>query len=186
MESRKSATMEITIMSAENLCMNGRRIRKDAYVVAHTQSCTKLFTTRTVTQEQERGSNSNSNNNNPSWNEKFMVSDGAKWVTLEVQCKTWFGVRSVGAARVAVDDFLGGFAAADRVQFLSYRLWDEKGRRNGVINFLVRVVKAPLECDEKRTLVEIKKNLLGCGGGSSGVIVTGIPVFCSCPLDIPG
>ncbi|XP_020219709.1 BON1-associated protein 2 [Cajanus cajan] len=142
--------------------MKGKPIRKDAYVVVHTQSCTRFFTT-----QEEGGSN-------PLWNERFMV-DGAKCVTLEVQCKTWLGVRSVGAARIPVDDFLGGFVAGNnRVQFLSYRLWDGKGRRNGVINFSVRVVKASTECDEERTMVDIQKNF-----PSSGGVVTGIPVFWS-------
>ncbi|KAL9315095.1 hypothetical protein ACSQ67_016096 [Phaseolus vulgaris] len=174
--------MEITIISAENLCMNGKPIKKDTYVVVHTQSCTKFFTTST---EEEGGSN------NPSWNEKFLV-DGANCITLEVKCKTWFGVKSVGAARIAVSEFnLGGFAAENSLQFLSYRLWDEKGKRNGVINFSVRVVKAPPECESSCSMVEIEKNLRGfgmqvtVGENDAAGIVTGVPVFLNFPLNIP-
>ena len=69
------------------------------------------------------------------------------------------------------------------------RLLDRKGRRNGVINFSVRVLK---ESAESESLVEIQNNLRGFGmqlsmGGdddSSG-IVTGIPVFWNYPLNIP-
>ncbi|XP_027925902.1 uncharacterized protein LOC114183179 [Vigna unguiculata] len=109
--------MEITIISAETLCMNGKPIRKDTYVVVHTQSCTKFFKTRT---EEEGG------RKNPSWNEEFLV-DGANNITLEVQWKTWLGFKSVGAARIAVSKFV----SENSLQFLSYRIWDEKGKRNG-------------------------------------------------------
>ncbi|TKY65535.1 BON1-associated protein 2 [Spatholobus suberectus] len=181
MESRRSHTMEVTIISAENLCMNGKPIRKDAYVVVHTQSCTKFFTTKMTTRE-EGGSD-------PSWNEKFWV-DGATCITLEVQCKTWLGVRSVGAARIAVADFLGGFVEENSLQFLSYRLWDGKGRRNGVINFSVRVLKAP-QPESSCSMHDVDKNLRGfgmqvsVGGNDSSGIVTGIPVFWNYPDNIP-
>jgi len=160
--------------------MNGKPVKKDAYVVVHvhTQSCTEFFSTST---EEEGGSN------NPSWNEKFLV-DGANCITLEVQCKTWFGVKSVGAARVAVSEFnQGGLVAENSLQFLSYRLWDEKGKRNGVINFSVRVAKVPPECESSCSMVEIEKNLRGFGmqvTDAAGT-VTGVPVFWNFPLNIP-
>ncbi|KAG4992761.1 hypothetical protein JHK87_026218 [Glycine soja] len=128
-------------MSAENLCMNGKPVKNEAYVVVHTQSRTKFFTTRTQTKEE---GGSKSNNNNPSWNGKFMPTTASRW---------------------------------------------RKGRRNGVINFSVRVLK---ESAESESLVESQNNLRGFGmqlsmGGdddSSG-IVTGIPVFWNYPLNIP-
>lgn len=175
--------MEITIISAENLSMNGKPIRKDTYVVVHTQSCSKFFTTRT---EEEGGSN------NPSWNEKFLVDGANNCITLEVQCKTWLGVKSVGAARIAVSEFdLGGFVSENSLQLLSYRLWDEKGNRNGVINFSVRVVKAPQERQSSCSMVEIEKNSRGfgkhvtMGENDAAGIVTGVPVFWNFPLNIP-
>ncbi|QCE12220.1 BON1-associated protein 1-like [Vigna unguiculata] len=169
--------MEITIISAENLCMNGKPIEKDTYVVVHTQSCTKFFTTRT---EEEGG------RNNPSWNEKFLV-DGVNSITLEVQCKTWLGFKSLGAARIAVSEFV----SETSLQFLSYRLWDEKGKRNGVINFSVRVVKAPQERESSCSMVEIEKNWrefgmqVTMGENDAARTVTGVPVFWNFPLNIP-
>lgn len=171
--------MEITIISAENLCMNGKPLKDHPYVVVHTQSCTKFFTTRMPTQEE---GGSKSTNNNPSWNDKFRVDDGdSDCITLEVQCKTWFGVRSVGAARIAVADF----AAEKSLQLLSYRLWDGKGRRNGVINFSVRVVEKPAESESLCSMHEAEAQRTIGGNDDSRGIVTGIPVFWNYPLNIP-
>ena len=174
MEARRSLIIEITILSAENLSMKGKPVRKNTYVVVQAQSSTTKFY--------------------PSWNEKFSVElsmHEARFITLEVQCKTWLGVRSVGAAQVAVSDFFGGFVGSEScwLQFLSYRLWDRKGQRNGIINFSLRV-KAPqsvasrsMQAAENGTVVENERNLRGFGmqvpmgeNDSSGA-VTGIPVF---------
>ncbi|RDY11773.1 BON1-associated protein 2, partial [Mucuna pruriens] len=166
MEARRSDshTTEITLISAENLCMNGKPIKKDLYVVVHTQSRAKFFTTRTTTQGED-------GSKNPCWNQKFSV-EGANCITFEVQRKTWLGVRSVGTARIALADFLGGFLAQNSVQFLSYRLWDENGQRNGVINFSVRVLK-PQPCS------------VAMAANDSSRIVTGIPLFWNFPLNVP-
>ena len=62
-----------------------------------------------------------------------------KSITFEVFCKSSMAVKSVGVARIAVADFLSGSLPESYLQFLSYRLRDREGRRNGIINFSVRV-----------------------------------------------
>ncbi|KAJ1414823.1 C2 domain [Sesbania bispinosa] len=125
MEARRSHTIEITILSAENLCMNGKPIRKNSYVVMSATTNPKFLTTTMSGEE---------SGNYPSWNEKFTVEfcEASKYITLEVQCKTWLGVRSVGTAQIAVSDVLGGFVGQNCLQFLSYRLWDGRVREMGL------------------------------------------------------
>ncbi|KAJ1426823.1 C2 domain [Sesbania bispinosa] len=172
MEARRSHTIDITILSAENLCMNGKPIRKNAYVVIHTPN--PKFLTTTMSGD-ESGSY-------PSWNEKFTVEfcDASKYITLEVQCKTWLGVRSVGTAQIAVSDVLGGFVGQNCLQFLSYRLWDGKGQRNGIINFSVRV-KVPDQYSESSSCNSMQIAVKRANINDSNGVVTGIPVFWNYP-----
>ncbi|KAK7256691.1 hypothetical protein RIF29_30148 [Crotalaria pallida] len=99
---------------------------KNLYVVVRPESI-KSYTTAMA----EEG------NVNPSWNQKFMVDMPmhARCITFEVKCKTSMGVKDVGVARVAASEFLGGVVPDHCLQFLSFRLRDWEGRRNGVLNF---------------------------------------------------
>lgn len=49
--------------------------------------------------------------------------------------------KKVGTARVPLKDFTGGgYAPEGFLHCLSYRLWDEYGKRNGIVNFSARIV----------------------------------------------
>ncbi|XLS91071.1 hypothetical protein HN51_067079 [Arachis hypogaea] len=124
MESRTSSLIpiELTILNAENLSVKGKPLRRNnnndaAYVVVHAQcSSTKHY---------------------PSWNEKFSMEvepATCRFISIEVRRKKWLGYSSgsVAMAHVPVSELFGA-------QFLSYRLWDKKGDRNGIIDFSVRV-----------------------------------------------
>ncbi|XLR62383.1 hypothetical protein HN51_005682 [Arachis hypogaea] len=149
MESIRPSTLEIMVISGENLCMNQNPV-KEAYVVIRAESL-KCCTTKMV---KYGGENTSSL---LSWNEKFLMDIPlhARSITFEVQCKNSNGaVRSVGVARIAISHFLGeknnvngnkGIYECTMQKMMSYRLRDWDGRRNGVINFSVRVAKLPEE-----------------------------------------
>ncbi|CAI0431073.1 unnamed protein product [Linum tenue] len=121
-------TLEFTVVSAEDLRLEGRPVKKNAFVVVRTDPFINSGSTRA---DSDGGSY-------PQWNEKVviempMLTDS---VTLEVRS----GNRVVGAAAVPVSDFLGdGLTPEDYLHFLSYRLRDQRGVKNGIINFSVRV-----------------------------------------------
>ncbi|CAI0380982.1 unnamed protein product [Linum tenue] len=69
-----------------------------------------------------------------------MTVSMTKSVTVEVQCRVGSGNRVVKAMAVPVSDFLGGPTPEDYLHFLSYRLRDRRGVRNGIVNFSVRVI----------------------------------------------
>ncbi|CAL1397618.1 unnamed protein product [Linum trigynum] len=180
-------TLEFTILSAEELRLEGRPVKKNAFAVVKTDPFINSGSTRA---DSDGGSY-------PQWNEKVVVEmpmPPANSVTLEVRS----GNRVVGAVAVPVSDFLGdGLTPEDYLHFLSYRLRDPRGVKNGIINFSVRVrggggggsiygcspaagkkvVEA--ECGGSSTppswgvpMVDGRSNYGGGGG-----VVTGVPVW---------
>ncbi|XP_073222598.1 BON1-associated protein 2-like [Cicer arietinum] len=125
-------SLEITILNAENLHMNKNLIKKNAFVSLQFDSSNEIcYSTKEISEECGGVSC-------PSWNEKFIIEVplNAMFIIADVKCKSsWGNIRSVGMARIPVSDLY----VQDQVQFLSYRLWDNKVRRNGVINISVRV-----------------------------------------------
>ncbi|KAI4355001.1 hypothetical protein L6164_003820 [Bauhinia variegata] len=131
------AALELTVLSGENLSINRRPLSSEKpYVVVWIES-TVCCATKLATQ----------GGRNPWWNEKFLVDMPmhATFIIFDVQCKTRTGVKSVGAARVHVSEFLGGIVPDSFLKFMSYRLRDKQGTRNGIINFSVRVQPSPGE-----------------------------------------
>ncbi|KAL5565548.1 hypothetical protein UlMin_028712 [Ulmus minor] len=123
-----SRTIEVTILSAENLRLDRRSIKKNAFAVVRTDANT--FQTTEI--DTEGGSY-------PKWNEKFFLQlPHAPSMTVELHCKTAFGNRNIGTAMVPVSDFIGGYVPENHLHFLSYRLRNYKGERNGIVNISVR------------------------------------------------
>ncbi|KAL1329573.1 hypothetical protein HN51_046691 [Arachis hypogaea] len=154
-----SRSLEITILSAEDLRVNKKSIKKNAFVTLKTDASSAVRTTR---MDVNGGSY-------PTWNEKVImdVPLHASFITLEVNYKAMMGINSVGISRIPISDIVGGYVPQNQVQFLSYRLWDRKIKRNGVINFSVRV---------KMPVVSLANGLPPSAGNSSNAVVTGIPV----------
>ena len=66
----------------------------------------------------------------------------ARFVKVEAKHKASIrGIKRVEMARIPILDLVGvgGYVQENQLHFLSYRLWDSKVRRNGVINRSVRV-----------------------------------------------
>lgn len=124
--------MEITVLSAEDLRIDDKPLKNTttSYVVVSTDPYNRLTT------DQSGGSH-------PSWNHRLVVDFPATTssVTLEVRCKTFSGDRAVGSVSVPVSDIVGGYAPENVLQFMSYRLRDGKWRRNGIIDFSVKVIR---------------------------------------------
>lgn len=169
-----SRTVEITILSAENLQMNKKPIRGNTFVRVQSDASSDTSATKV---DSEGGSY-------PSWNEKLVMDAPlhARFITVEVKCKTSStGSKSVGVARIPVSDFVGGYVPENQLHFLSYRLWDGKVRRNGVVNVSVRVKVAQQQpqqhlCNSNSTSLSAVTGVPVAGNRSTGV-VTGIPAI---------
>ncbi|XP_016466274.1 BON1-associated protein 2-like [Nicotiana tabacum] len=167
-----SRALEITVISGENLRQNRTQwVKKNAFVNIKTDSSSNIQTTR---MDKEGG-------NFPMWNEKLIVNMPmhARYLTVEVQCKTSSGIKTIGIARVPTSDFIGGFLPEDYLHLLSYRLRDEKGEKNGIINFSVKVKNAQSYTAGCATAYSQQwmATPVAMGSNASGGVVTGIPVY---------
>ncbi|KAL1360314.1 hypothetical protein HN51_005678 [Arachis hypogaea] len=175
-------TLELTVQSVEGLRLDRKpaTTKNNLFVVVRAESINSYTTC--MAKEDDT-------NNNLTWNHKLDVDVPlhASSITLEVKSKTLKGVKDVGIARVAVSEFMGGFGSVPQhcLQFLSYRLRDWEGRRNGVLNFSVRVVNSPeyataavgkavSPCGFKLrgTTMGATTSSSSCGGG----VVVGVPI----------
>ncbi|XP_050386675.1 BON1-associated protein 2-like [Argentina anserina] len=163
--------IEITVLSAENLQFNRKPFKKNSFVTVRTDATSKWY--RTAETDSEGGG--------PRWNEKIAVQlpVQARNLIVEVQCQN--GARTIGSAVIPVTDFTGGWVPETYLHFLSYRLRDERGVRNGILNISVRMkVKEGVESTYERKLSS------GCATTSSqsklyptvdnSGVVLGVPV----------
>lgn len=169
-----SRVVEITILSAEDLRMNGKPLTKKSFVSVGSSGPEPGPNNFRVTKMDTEGGSSY-----PSWKEKVVVDVPlhARFIIAEVKCKTFTGIKSVGTAKVPVSDFVGGYVPENQLHFLSYRLWDDRMRRNGILNISVRV-KLP----EYSPAVTVPAPVEGVpaprvGGNGSLVVATGIPIW---------
>ncbi|KAJ6722877.1 hypothetical protein OIU74_007459 [Salix koriyanagi] len=177
---KASRTVEVTVLSAENLRLDRKSVKKNTYVVVRVDPLNSGSTRADF----EGGSS-------PSWNEKLTLHMPfqSRFISLEVKCRTGSGDRVIGTASLPVSDILGDYSPESHLHFLSYRLRDARGERNGIINVSARV-KMPVESVCPSTT----KNSVGYGCSSSwqqptlgvpvghrknyyGGVVTGVPVW---------
>ncbi|KAK4418682.1 BON1-associated protein 2 [Sesamum alatum] len=158
-----SKEIEITVISAEGLLLNRRRpVKKNVSVTVKTDP----FNSRSTGVDPEGGSY-------PAWNEKLVMELPlhARFITVE----THAGSRVIGAANIPVSDFSGGYLPENYLSFLSYRLRDSNGEKNGIINLSVKVkgsgnTGCAASCSPPWMGVPAAETKV------SGGIVTGIPV----------
>ncbi|KAM7472163.1 hypothetical protein LguiA_010346 [Lonicera macranthoides] len=167
--------LEIKVISGEGLRLNRRQpVKKNAFVLIRTDS----INSQTTKIDTEGGSY-------PTWNQNVILNMplNLRNITVQVQCKTYSGNKVVGTARIPVSDFVGGFIPANYLHFLSYRLRDGKGERNGIINLSVRV-KANDDCAPSYSRVNAGVRNDGCtpgylkaaeNGGSNGWRINMVP-----------
>ncbi|KEH18934.1 BON1-associated protein 2 [Medicago truncatula] len=167
-----SQTIEITILSAENLQENKKAIKGNTFVMVQCDGSNNEVSTTKL--DSEGGSY-------PTWNEKVVIDVPlhARFVTIEVKYKTRGSSNSVGIARVPVSDFVGGYVHENQLQFLSYRLWDNRVMRNGVVNISVKVkMSQQNSCSSSMSSTMNGVPVTGvpvAGNGSCSRVATGIP-----------
>ncbi|KAI5421609.1 BON1-associated protein 2 [Lathyrus oleraceus] len=167
-----SQTLEITILSAENLHENRKAIKGNTFVTVQCDGSNDEASTTKL--DSEGGSY-------PRWNEKLVmnVPMHARFVTIDVRYKTrGTSSSSVGMARIPISDFIGGYVHENQLQFLSYRLWDNRVRRNGVVNISVKVkMSQPNSCSNSMSSAVNGVPVTGVpvAGNGSNRVVTGIP-----------
>nr|GLL40671.1 BON1-associated protein 2-like [Ipomoea trifida] len=168
-----SRDLEITVISGEGLRVG----KKNVFVTVKSEFSCNVKATGV---DKEGGSF-------PAWNEKLVVDlpMHARYVTLQVQCKAFSGVKVVGEAKVPTKDFVGGgFVPESYLRFLSYRLRDRKGEKNGIINISVRVKNSPengavASCSSQYSRRPWTGLPPPAGNPANAGVVTGIPVWCS-------
>ncbi|KAG2404406.1 hypothetical protein LR48_Vigan03g060300 [Vigna angularis] len=143
-------TLDLTVLSVEDLHANWRHAAQSLYVVVRADSIASYATGTATVETTSDGSG------NPSWNEKLEVDvpSQARSVTLTVKCKNAPSMKDVGIARIAIAELLSAAAAAEQnLQILSYGLRDWEGRRSGVIKFNVRVRERDMLCSSSGSVV---------------------------------
>ncbi|KAL5724904.1 hypothetical protein ACHQM5_008111 [Ranunculus cassubicifolius] len=116
-------SVELTIISAEDLHINGRPVEKTTFVTIETE-CNNSQSTR--------------------WNEKLQLSlpQNVNHLRLYVKCKRASSVRTIGSVSIPLSDFLEDYVPPNCLHFLSYRLREHDGDRNGIVNLSIRVKEA--------------------------------------------
>ncbi|KAF2315342.1 hypothetical protein GH714_038883 [Hevea brasiliensis] len=124
-----SRTLEITVLSCEDLRIGRKWVKKNTYVMVRTDP----LNYRATKMDTEGGAY-------PSWNQRLTIEMPLheRFITLEVHCKTASGDKTIGTARMPATDFMGGYLPQNYLNFLSYRLRDAKGERNGIVNVSVK------------------------------------------------
>ncbi|KAF9617559.1 hypothetical protein IFM89_037371 [Coptis chinensis] len=131
MEKSSSRLLEIKIISAEDLRIDSRSTKKNAFVTIRT-AANKLIST---SMDSEGGSY-------PSWHENFELPlpHNVNHISLDVKCMNGSTVRTIGSASIPCSDFLEDWVPPNCLHFLSYRLRDSDGKRNGIVNLCIRLI----------------------------------------------
>lgn len=129
MEKRGSPfVIEVTVISGEGLLLSrNQAVKRNAFVVVRSDP----FNSRSTGMDSDGGSYL-------AWNEKLAPMElpaNARFITVEAHS----GTKLIGAANIPVSDFAGGFLPLNYLSFLSYRLRDANGCKNGILNLSVKV-----------------------------------------------
>lgn len=130
-----SRKIQITAISAEDLVYDRKPLKKDAFVAFDMAGNYWKQPMRTSLDEV--------GGNYPMWEDTLETefSKPTSVMYVQVLYRSSSGKdKRVGTARVPVKDFTGEYAPEGFLHCLSYRLWDEQGRRNGIVNFSVRIL----------------------------------------------
>lgn len=111
----------------------------------------------------------------PLWNEKMALNlpSNVSFVTVDVHSGNFSRNEIVGTANVPVSDFLGCFVPESYLHFLSYRLRDVRGERNGIVNISVRVLVSDVASTSQTRKVQIPAGKTNFGSG----VAIGIPIW---------
>ncbi|XP_022945702.1 BON1-associated protein 2-like [Cucurbita moschata] len=158
-----SRTLEITVISAEDLHRRRKSMKKKSFATVKIDS-----QNLGSTQIDDRGGSY------PFWNNKMALNlpSNVSFMTVYVHSGNFSRNEIVGTANVPVSDFLGGFVPESYLHFLSYRLRDVRGERNGIVNISVRVLASDHTSTPQTRKVQIPAEKTNFGGG----VAIGIPM----------
>ncbi|GER40059.1 BON association protein 1 [Striga asiatica] len=120
-------SIEVTVISAEGLQSSRKQpVKKNSFVLIRSDP----FTSRSTDVDRDGGSY-------PFCNQKLTMElpENARFITVEAHA----GGQAIGAANIPVEDFTGGHLPENYLSFLSYRLMDGGGGKNGIVNVSVKV-----------------------------------------------
>ncbi|GFP93036.1 bon1-associated protein 2 [Phtheirospermum japonicum] len=174
MEKPSSRSIEVTVISAEGLLVSRKQpVKKNAFVVVRSDP----FNSGSTGMDREGGSY-------PVWNQKLVMElpVNARFLTVEAHSGSRLigaaNIPVIGAANIPVTDFGGGRLPENYLSFLSYRLRDGNGGKNGIINLSVKVIKGSSGGD-RSCAASCARPWMGVPAADnkvSGGAVTGIPV----------
>ncbi|KAK3428719.1 BON1-associated protein 1-like [Eucalyptus grandis] len=170
-------SLEVTVISGEDLRTNGRPVKNNAFVTVKADSCGSPSLPPSSTKPNAHGES------NPYWDEKLHVDlpAGSRHVVVEVRQRSSSSRdRLVGTAWIPVSDFVGDYTPENYLRFLSYRLRDAKGLRNGIINISVRVVTSSCKGSSSCSLrppPPLPEFRMPVDREEHGGTVTGVPVW---------
>ncbi|KAG7553448.1 C2 domain [Arabidopsis thaliana x Arabidopsis arenosa] len=129
--------IQITAISAEDLVDGRKPVDKNAFVAFNMAGNNWKQPMRTSLDEV--------GGNHPMWEDKLETEfssekEPTSVMYVQVYHRSSGKDKHVGTARVPVKEFTGEYAPEGFMHCLSYRLWDEQGRRNGIVNFSVRIL----------------------------------------------
>lgn len=164
-----SRTLEITVISAEDLHRHRKPITKNSFASVKIDS-------------QNLGSThiDDKGGSYPLWNDRLALKlpSTVSFMTIDVHSGNFSRHKIVGTVNIPVSDFLSGFLPESYLHFLSYRLRDGKGERNGIVNISVRVLVhdhnvAASTSSSQLQNVKIPEEKSNIGGG----VAIGIPIW---------
>lgn len=129
--------IQITAISSEDLVDGRKPVDKNAFVAFNMAGNYWKQPMRTSLDEV--------GGNHPMWEDKLETEFSSEKeptgvMYVQVYHRSSGKDKHVGTARVPVKEFTGEYAPEGFMHCLSYRLWDEQGRRNGIVNFSVRIL----------------------------------------------
>ncbi|KAI3441826.1 C2 domain-containing protein [Psidium guajava] len=166
-------SLEVTVISGEDLRINDRPVNNNAFVTVKADSHSPPSSCDS-TKSNAPGESY------PYWNEKLQINlpSGSHYIVIEV--RRWSSSardKLVGAAWIPVSDFLGGYTPENYLHFLSYRLRDADGQRNGIVNISVRVVTSSCEGTSSSLSTSVPEFGITVDQEKRGRAVTGMPVW---------
>ncbi|XP_030533479.1 BON1-associated protein 1-like [Rhodamnia argentea] len=174
----RSLELEVTVISGEDLRINDRPIKNNAFVTVKADSGGSLSSLQDSTKPDVQSESY------PYWDEKLHVDlpAGSRYVVVEVCRRSSAAVdKLVGTAWIPVSDFVGDYTPENYLHFLSYRLRDAQGQRNGIVNISVRVItssyKGTAASSSSSSSPSVPKFGIPVDREKTGGTVTGMPVW---------
>lgn len=169
----QSYSLEITIISCEGLRINRKKsVKKNTFVTVQTDTHNVNRTTLDI----EGGSY-------PAWNEKLYIQlpMHVHFLNIDVHCKvSSTGNKFIGRAKIPVSEFTGAYFPENYLHILSYRLRDENGERNGIINFCIRMKANGGHSVSNYGYYQLPQRITPMAGMVPNYgMVTGVPVWSS-------